>query len=46
MSKNWAEEELSGINLGDERLNKRSKSLLATLGEKPPPVFRMPVTAG
>ena len=35
MKKNWAEEELSDINLGDERLNKRSKTLLAALGEKP-----------
>lgn len=35
MSKSWAEEELQGIDLGDERLNKRSVKLLETLGEKP-----------
>ena len=35
MSKSWAEEELRGIDLGDERLNKRSVKLLETLGEKP-----------
>lgn len=31
----WAEQELAGINLGDERLNKRSVKLLGRLGEKP-----------
>ena len=35
MGKAWAEEELSGINLGDKRLNKRAVKLLTTLGEKP-----------
>lgn len=35
MGKNWAEEELSDIALGDARLNKRSVKLLTTLGEKP-----------
>lgn len=31
----WAKEELSGIDLGDARLNKRSVKLLDRLGEKP-----------
>lgn len=35
MSEQWAEEELQGVNLGDERLNKRAKKLLNQLGEKP-----------
>jgi hypothetical protein len=35
MGKHWAEEELSGINLGDERLNKRSVKLLESLADKP-----------
>ena len=35
MGQNWAEEELTGVNLGDERLNKRSVKLLTRLGEKP-----------
>jgi hypothetical protein len=31
----WAKKELLGINLGDERLNKRSVKLLASLAAKP-----------
>jgi hypothetical protein len=35
MGKQWAAAELSGINLGDERLNKRSVKLLESLADKP-----------
>jgi hypothetical protein len=35
MGTQWAEQELAGVNLGDERLNKRSIKLLERLGEKP-----------
>lgn len=35
MGERWAEEELQGINLGDERLNKRAVKLLNRLGDKP-----------
>lgn len=35
MSKKWAEEELSGVDLGDKRLNRRSVKLLGQLGERP-----------
>lgn len=31
----WVESELATIDLGDQRLNKRAKKLLHTLGEKP-----------
>jgi hypothetical protein len=31
----WAKQELAGINLGDERLNKRSVKLLESLAAKP-----------
>ena len=32
---NWAAREMAEVNLGDERLNRRAASLLATLGAKP-----------
>ncbi|MCP3680323.1 MAG: hypothetical protein GY782_08775, partial [Gammaproteobacteria bacterium] len=32
---NWAAEELSGINLGDKRLNNRSVKILDALGGNP-----------
>ena len=32
---NWAAREMAGVNLGDQRLNRRAASLLATLGAKP-----------
>ena len=35
MSQNWAAQELSGIDLGDARLNKRSVILLDRLADKP-----------
>jgi hypothetical protein len=35
MEKHWAAEEMSDIDLGDKRLNKRSVKLLERLGEKP-----------
>ena len=35
MSQNWAAQELSGIDLGDARLNKRSVMLLDWLADKP-----------
>lgn len=35
MDKQWAVEELSGINLGDARLNKRSVTLLERWADKP-----------
>ncbi len=35
MGSEWAKEELSEINLGDARLNKREVTLLDRLGEKP-----------
>jgi hypothetical protein len=35
MGTQWAEQELAGINLGDERLSKRSVKLLQRLGDKP-----------
>ena len=31
----WVQDELSGIKLGDERLNKRSVKLLERLASKP-----------
>lgn len=35
VSQHWSEKELSGIDLGDARLNKRSVKLLERLGDKP-----------
>ncbi len=35
MDKHWAAQEMSAIDLGDKRLNKRSVKLLELLGEKP-----------
>ena len=32
---NWAAREMARVNLGDQRLNRRAASLLATLGAKP-----------
>ena len=32
----WAHMELGGVNLGDTRRNKRAKTLLTRLAEKPP----------
>lgn len=34
-TKRWVEEELSGLELGDERLNQRAKRLMERLGSKP-----------
>ncbi len=42
----WISEETKGINLGDERLNKRLKNLLKRLGDKPSGSFLLLVTAG
>ena len=35
MTQRWVEQELSGIDLGDARLNKRSMTLLERLADKP-----------
>ncbi|MDB5756824.1 MAG: transposase [Burkholderia sp.] len=32
---NWAEEELSGISLGDARLDRRASKLLASMSNRP-----------
>ena len=31
----WADEEMSSVNLGDQRLNRRAASLLDTMSTKP-----------
>jgi len=40
-----AEEEFSGANLGDKRLNRRLTEVAGTLGISPPPAFPRPVVA-
>lgn len=41
---NWAAHELAGVDLGDERLNRRTHKVLAQLGDKP--THRTPTACG